>query len=96
MDLIPSSHFDFSQHEPLDLLEHCGLIVSTYEVDGEMILSFDWEPGSQWEALKAEEAFRAFADWFWQELLAKAKETIEQGERKACQESCALEGHSPL
>lgn len=39
MELIPSSHFDLGQHEPLDAFEYCGLIVSTYDVDGGMIMS---------------------------------------------------------
>lgn len=96
MELVPRGQINLSQHEPLDVLKRDGLIVSTYEVEGEMIMSFDWEPGSQWEALESEEVFRAFADSFWQELLAEAKETIEQGDCKTCQEACTLNGHSPV
>lgn len=51
---------DLSQYEPTFEGSENGLIVRGYEIEGEYVLDFDWEPDSQWAFLDDDEAFKSF------------------------------------
>lgn len=60
MDFELGSQVDLDAHEPLFAGEDDGLVVKGYEIDGEYVLDFDWDPESKWAFLEDEDAFREF------------------------------------
>jgi|LauGreDrversion4_2_1035121.scaffolds.fasta_scaffold732595_2 hypothetical protein len=52
---------DLGQYEPQWSEERDGLRINAYEVDGQLILDFDWEPGGTWDQLEDPAVFAQFA-----------------------------------
>jgi len=53
--------YDLSQYEPQWREERDGLRVEAYDIDGQLILDFDWEPGGTWDQLEESGVFEQFA-----------------------------------
>jgi len=59
---------DLSDYEPEFEGSDDGLIVRGYEVDGQFLLDFDWEPDSKWAFLDDKTVFEEFVLKFLEEL----------------------------
>jgi hypothetical protein len=59
---------DLSEYEPEFEGSDDGLIVRGYEVDGQFLLDFDWEPDSKWAFLDDKTVFEEFVLKFLEQL----------------------------
>jgi hypothetical protein len=77
MDLTKGVAVDFSGHEPVLHIEDEGLDIRGYEIDGEFVLDFDWDPEGKWSFLEVEEDFMAFVVKWLEEMTGQALEPAE-------------------
>lgn len=68
---------DLTGHEPVLHVEDEGLDIRGYEIDGEFILDFDWQPGSRWSFLDEEAKFKAFVVSWLEEMTGEPMEPFE-------------------
>mgnify|MGYP006275253049 CR=1 FL=1 len=67
---------DLGQYEPQWSDERDGLRINAYEVDGQLILDFDWEPGGTWDQLEDPAVFAQFAKKTLEALCDNGEEMV--------------------
>jgi len=77
MESTAADLMNLQEHEPVFHIEDDGLGIRGYEIEGQFIVDFDWEPGSQWEFLEDEEAFQEYVVRWLEEMTGEPMSAVE-------------------
>lgn len=78
-DALMAVDLELEDREPFDLLEHEGLTVRFYELDGQLVLDFDYDPEGVWAYLEEPEALKAFAQQLLDRLGDEPQDPVAAG-----------------
>ncbi len=78
MDSESNLKINLDDYTPLFEGEEDELQIRGYQIDGELILDFDWSPDSKWTALEDDERFQEFAMGVIEKLCGTKMTRIEK------------------
>jgi hypothetical protein len=77
MDLEIDGMVNLDDYEPVLEDENDGLVIKIYEIDGEFLIDFDWEPNGKWAVLEDDAMFREFAVGIIERITGRAMSSAE-------------------
>ncbi len=77
MDMEIGSMVNVDDYEPVFQAEDDGLVIKAYEIDGEFLLDFDWEPNGKWAVLEDDAMFRKFAVGIIERITGQTIDNVE-------------------
>lgn len=77
MVIEAGERIDLDAYEPVFEGEEDGLLIKGYEIEGQFVLDFDWEPGGKWAFLDDEAQFKQFTVGLLERLTGVAMASVD-------------------
>jgi hypothetical protein len=77
MDMEIDGMVNLDDYEPVFQAEDDGLVIKAYEIDGEFLFDFDWEPSSKWVFLEDDAMFREFTVGIVERMTGQTMDNVE-------------------
>lgn len=83
---------DLDAYEPIFEGDEEGLVIKGYEIDGQFLLDFDWEPEGRWSFLSDTEVFEEFVVGLLERLTGQAMSCVEREDLSLLRRAAAANG----